>query len=135
MEKRVYERGENRQKHVGKEAYPVIEIVKQERIGKCPAGMPESRKEKLLAQALPYFTDPPYSKEFPKRLFAVDQDGTIYAGQTTEVGRSYHGYPYAGPLGRNMIEALRNQAREQGCEREFDKWLNKHITKAGKPDL
>lgn len=135
MGTRKYDRGENRWKHVGTESFPVIENMGGEVVGKCPARMPDDHKAQLLAQAIPYLTVQPYSREFPKRLFVVDQDGTIYTGQTTDRGRSYHGYPYAGPLGRKLIEALRVQARDRGCEGEFDKWVKKHIKIDRKPDL
>ncbi|MBF0094380.1 MAG: hypothetical protein HQL34_07545 [Alphaproteobacteria bacterium] len=97
--------------------------------------MPEDRKSKLLEQAIPYLTEHPYSAAFPKRLFVVDQDGTIYTGQTTEPRKSYHGYPYAGPMGRRLKQALCEMAREKGCEIGFNQWVKDHIKNAGRPDI
>ncbi|MBF0250876.1 MAG: hypothetical protein HQL35_09645 [Alphaproteobacteria bacterium] len=136
MPVRQYQRGKNRYKHVGKENVPKVEKAQNgEVVGKCPASMSEEHKSELLVQAIPYITEPPYSADFPKRLFVVDQDGTIYTGQTTEPGKSYHGYPYAGPIGRRLKEALRKMARKKGCEGEFNQWIKRYIKDAGRPDI
>lgn len=133
---RRYQRGENRHKHVGKENIPRVEKAADgEVVGKCPAAMSEDHKSELLAQAIPYLTEYPYSAAFPKRLFVVDQDGTVYTGQTTEAGSSYHGYPYAGPIGRRLKQALYEMAVKKGCAKEFNRWVKDHIRDAGRPDI
>lgn len=97
--------------------------------------MPDEHKLTLLERAIPYLTNPPYSLDFPKRLFVVDDDGTIYAGQTSEAGKSYHGYPYAGPMGPRLLRGLREQAQRLNCEAQFNKWVKAHIRPDRKPDL
>jgi hypothetical protein len=97
--------------------------------------MTTERRQRLLDQAVPHITSPPYSQSFPKRLYAVDRDGTIYTAQTSNPNDSYHGYPYAGPMGKRLIAALRERAREQHCETEFERWLKRYIVIGGPPDL
>ena len=134
--RRRYERGENRRKHLGSAGQPeIVETAQGELVGKCPANFPIGRRQVLLDQAIPHITTAPYTKAFPKRLYTVDQDGTIYTAQTSSPGDSYHGYPYAGRMGNRLINALRTIARQQGCEAAFDKWLRRHIKVGGPPDL
>jgi hypothetical protein len=109
--------------------------VRGELIGKCPANFTDERRQALLDKAIPHITTAPYSPEFPKRLYAVDQDGTIYTAQTTNPGDSYHGYPYAGRMGKRLIAALRAMAVREGCVAGFEAWLRRHITVGGPPDL
>ncbi len=97
--------------------------------------MAPDRRQKLLDGAIGHITTEPYSAAFPKRLYAVDMDGTIYTAQTTNPGDSYHGYPYAGRMGKRLIAALRCVAIQQGCEPAFDAWLDDHIEIGGPPDL
>ena len=133
---RRYERGQHRMKHVGRLAEPeIVASANGERVGKCPTPFPAERRQALLDQAIPHIVQPPYSPEFPKRLYAVDRDGTIYEGQTSNPGDSYHGYPYAGRMGRRLVAALRAIAIQAGCETEFDRWVKKYIIIGGPPDL
>ena len=82
-----------------------------------------------------YMTLDPYSPAFPKCLFTVDGDGTIYAAHTSNPRDSYHGYPYHENLGKRILDVLRKKALVMGCKKQFDAWVKKHITVAGKPDL
>ncbi len=133
---RRYERGQNRQKHVGSTGMPeIVRHSNDEIIGKCPANFPETRRKKLLDEAIPHITSPPYSAEFPKRLYVVDHDGTVYTGQTTNPGDSYHGYPYSGIMGKRLIAALREMAQQKNCEQAFNSWVKRYIDIGGKPDL
>lgn len=133
---RRYERGENRWKHVGTANTPEIVVTPNgERLGKCPSALNEERRQAMLDNAVAHIVTPPYSEAFPKRLYAVDIDGTIYAGETSNPGDSYHGYPYAGRMGKRLIAALRTIARRQNCETGFDKWAKRHIVIGGPPDL
>jgi len=126
----------NRNKHVGRTDKPEIaRMANGEFVGRCPANFPEDRRQALLDKAIPHITSAPYSTEFPKRLYVVDESGTIYTAQTTNPGDSYHGYPYAGRMGRRLIEALRVMAQEKKCEEAFETWLRRHIRVGGPPDL
>jgi hypothetical protein len=89
----------------------------------------------LLDKAVSHITTAPYSEAFPKRLYVVDQDGTVYTAQTSNPGDSYHGYPYAGPMGKRLIAALRAIAQQDGCEAAFEIWLKRYIKVGGPPDL
>ncbi len=133
---RRYERGDNRRKHVGRSATPEIVVSPNgEATGKCPTGLTAEHRQILLDRAVAHITASPYSQAFPKRLYAVDRDGTVYTAQTSNPGDSYHGYPYAGPMGKRLIEALRAKARTQKCEAEFNQWLKRYIVIGGPPDL
>lgn len=133
---RRYERGEHRRKHLGSSERPEIAISTDgEPIGLCPKHLPLDRRQNMLDNAVPHLTRSPYSQAFPKRLYAVDIDGAIYTGQTSNLGASYHGYPYAGPMGKRLIAALREVAQKQNCATEFEKWLKRYVTLGGPPDL
>ncbi len=135
VDRRRYDRGGNRRKHIGSSHVPEIVTVGGEIVGKCPTGRTPEWRQALLDDAVGYVTIEPYSAAFPKRLFAVDSDGAIYAAQTSNPGDSYHGYPYDGPLGKRILKALREKAVQKRCENLFDSWVKNHITVAGKPDL
>jgi hypothetical protein len=132
---RRYERGENRRKHVGTSPEPEFVITGDDVIGKCPAGRTPEWRQYLIDHAVGYMTAEPYSLDFPKRLFAVDKDGTIYTAQTSNPGDSYHGYPYTGQIGKRLLAALEAKAQQMGCQKQFNTWVKKHITVAGRPDL
>ena len=133
---RQYERGENRRKHVGTSSKPKIVLMPSgEHVGKCPAGLPADRRQTMLERGIGVLTEAPYSAEFPRRLFTVDDDGTVYAGQTSNPGQSYHGYPYHGRLGKHLLAALRAMAREKNCETGFNQWVKRHIMVGGPPEL
>ena len=104
-------------------------------VGKCPAAFPADRRQSLLDGAVGYLITQPYSEAFPKRLFAVDIDGTIYTAQTTNPGDAYHGYPYSGRMGKRLVAALKEQAQQKGCAQAFDLWVRRHIQIGGPPDL
>ncbi len=133
--RRRYERGENRRKHVGTSPFPEVVTVGRDIVGRCPEGRTPKWRQALLDDAVGYVTVDPYSPAFPKRLFTIDDDGTIYTAQTSNPGDSYHGYPYSGPLGKRLLKALRERAAAMGCESQYNAWVKRHITVAGKPDL
>lgn len=132
---RRYERGDNRTKHLGTSDGPEIMHRNGEIIGRCPRDMAPSRRQALLDDAVGCVTTEPYSVQFPKRLDAVDTDGSIHTAQTSNPGDSYHGYPYAGRMGKRLIEAPRRTAIRKGCGAAFDCWVKRHIRLGGPPDL
>ena len=97
--------------------------------------MAESYRKNLLDGAIAHIIAEPYSLQSPKRLYVVDSDGTIYTAQITNPRDSYHGYPYAGRMGKRLIAALRKQAVQKDCEPAFDRWLSRWVTVGGPPDL
>lgn len=68
---------------------------------------------------------------FPKRLHVV-HEGAIYRLETTNRGKSYHGYPYRGKLSGRIIEELRLMALAKGCVREFEDWIEDYIEIGGR---
>ena len=63
---------------------------------------------------------------------AIGWKGTIYRAETTDWGKSYHGYPYRGKMGRGLLEKLREMAAENDCITEFDDWTKNYIELYGK---
>jgi hypothetical protein len=129
---RQYDKGERRYKHVGKGPSPEIEFNSSNPrmwIGKCPSTLTSDNHRRLLNEAIPGHNGD-RDLPFPKKLYAV-HEGAIYEGQTSDRGKSYHGYPYRGKLPRRMVEALRTAALKKRCADEFDLWVKKHIEVLG----
>jgi hypothetical protein len=125
---RRYDKGERRYKHVGKGPLPEIEFSSRNPrmwVGKCPSTLSAEDHLRLLNEAIPG-RNGDRDLPFTKKLYVV-HGGAIYEGQTTDRGKSYHGYPYRGKLERHLLEALRVTAQAKGCPREFDLWVRKHI--------
>jgi hypothetical protein len=125
---RHYDKGERRYKHVGKKPWPEIECSAGNPrmwIGKCPSNLLDCDCVRLLEDAI---IDSNGDREinFPKKLYVV-HEGAIYEAQTTDQGRSYHGYPYRGRLSRKLIGNLRNMAIAKNCEDGFNKWVKQYI--------
>lgn len=130
---RQYDKGERRFKHVGKGSQPTIEFDNHDPkkwIGKCPSTLSQSDRERLLNEAV---AAPNGDRELdvPKRLYVV-HEGAIYEAQTSDHGRSYHGYPYKGKLSSAIIEALREMAGRKGCLTEFEDWIKAYIELHGR---
>lgn len=132
MPTRVYEKGERRYKHVGNRPEPEIEFVPGNPrmcIGKCPNNLGDADRFRLLNEAIPGSNG---DREISvlKKLYVV-HEGAIYEAQTSDQGRSYHGYPYRGKLTRRIIRALRDMAIDKHCVRAFDDWVKQHIEAHG----
>jgi len=126
--RRRYDKGERRYRHVGRGSEPTIEVSPRrpkERIGKCPKTLTAAQHEQLANEAIPA-PNGNRDLDVPKRLYVV-HGGAIYELQTTDLGVSYHGYPYHGRLSKDLITQLRTMATEKNCEREFSHWLKQHI--------
>lgn len=126
--KRRYDKGERRFKHVGRDAEATVEFVDgnpKMAVGKCPNNLSVEECETILADAV---GGPNGDREldFPKKLYAVHH-GVIYEAQTTDWGKSYHGYPFHGRLTRRLLESLRQIAVNKECETEFKIWVKRHI--------
>jgi hypothetical protein len=125
---RRYDKGERRYKHVGKQPEPEIEFVPGNPrmwVGKCPSTLTLDDNVELLNEAIAG-SNGDRELPFPKKLYVV-HEGAIYEGQTTDRGKSYHGYPFRGKLAQGLLAALREMATEKDCEKEFDRWVKKHI--------
>jgi hypothetical protein len=125
---RRYDKGERRHKHVGRGPEPEIEFVPGNPrmwIGKCPSTLKPADRERLLNDAIAG-DNGDRELSFPKKLYVV-HEGAIYEAQTSDRGKSYHGYPYRGKLAPGLLDALRELAVEKECEDEFDRWVKKHI--------
>ncbi|MGH6872959.1 MAG: hypothetical protein ACREHE_15790 [Rhizomicrobium sp.] len=129
---RQYDKGERRFKHVGTSSQPEIQFTPDEPkrwIGKCPNTLLTADHARLLNEAI---SGDQGDREigFVKHLYAVN-DGAIYRGDTTDRGKSYHGYPYRGRLTKGLLDRLRTMAVAKNCERKFDDWVDRHITVHG----
>jgi hypothetical protein len=129
---RAYDKGERRFKHVGRTPYPEFrfEHDPRRRVGLCPNNLTHADHTRLLKNAIPE-ANGDRTVEFPKRLYVV-HDGAIYRAETTDWGKSYHGYPYKGKLGRGMAERLREMATALKCLEAFEAWMEEHIEIQGK---
>ncbi|WP_156034300.1 hypothetical protein [Bosea sp. 117] len=130
--KRVYDKGERRHKHVGKGAHPTIEFDDSQPkkwVGKCPSTLSEVERSELLNKAI---AAPNGDRDlpFPKKVYVV-HNGAIYEAQTSDHGRSYHGYPYKGKLSTSILSKLTAMAGKDGCSDLFDKWVDDHIERHG----
>ena len=65
-----------------------------------------------------------------KKLYVV-HNGAIYEAQTSDQGRSYHGYPYKGKLSASILKRLAKMAKDKKCSDLFDKWVAEHIERHG----
>jgi hypothetical protein len=130
--KPVYDKGERRYKHVGRNPYPEFRSEHDPRrvTGLCPNDLSHDDHQRLLDDAIADGNGD-RSLDFPKRLHVVHA-GAIYRAETTDWGKSYHGYPYRGRLGRSLLERLRVMAEEKNCLIEFDEWTSNYIELHGK---
>jgi hypothetical protein len=131
-EKRRYDKGERRFKHVRKGPDPVIEFDDSQPkkwVGKCPSTLSEADRSDLLNQAI---AAPNGDRELavPKKLYVV-HNGAIYEAQTSDQGRSYHGYPYKGKLSASILKKLTKMAKDKSCSDLFDEWVDEHIERHG----
>lgn len=128
----VYDKGDRRYKHVGRNPYPEFRSENDPRriVGLCPNNLVHTDHQRLLSEAIPDGNGD-RSISFPKRLHVV-HEGAIYRAETTDWGKSYHGYPYRGAMGRDLLEKLRAMAEKKGCVAEFDSWVTNHIKEHGK---
>lgn len=127
-EKRRYDKGERRFKHVGREPEATIEFIADNpkmAVGKCPNNLSVEDCEAILADAVDG-SNGDRELPFPKKLYAIHA-GVIYEAQTTDWGKSYHGYPYHGRLTRRLVGKLQEIAVRKNCETEFVSWVKRHI--------
>jgi hypothetical protein len=125
---RKYDKGEKRYKHQGRNSYPEIQFFRDDPrrfVGLCPAGMSLEERQGLLNEAI---AAPIGDREidYPKYLYVV-HDGAIYEARTSDAGRSYHGFPYRGPLSKDVLESLRMMAREKDCLPGFEDWVKRYV--------
>ncbi len=132
-QRRKYEKGERRFKHVGTQARPTF---RRERfrprhwIGLCPNNFSATDLQRLIDEALPA-PNGDRDLDFAKRLHIVET-GTIYRLETTDRGKSYHGYPYRGKLSRTIVHQLRPLAAAKNCLSEFEDWVEDYIELSGR---
>jgi len=130
---RTYDKGERRFKHVGNVAEAVIKFDDRNPRhwwGECPNNLRAADHTSLLNEAI---AAPNGDREidFPKRVFTV-HEGAIYRAETTDWGRSYHGYPFRGKLGKAILAELGAIADKKGCRAKFDDWMKMHIEVHGR---
>ena len=126
--RRIYDKGERRHKHAGNNAFAEVAFEHdnpKRAIGKCPNNVGQATREALLQEAIPA-PNGDRDADFPKALYAV-HDGVIYEAQTSDAGRSYHAYPYHGPLAGRLVNALWLKAQGGGSESAFENWVKTHV--------
>jgi hypothetical protein len=130
---RKYDKGERRRKHVGRGEQAELSVHQDSPrrvVGKCPANISEGERETLLNRAVP---SPNGDRDLspPKKVYAVHK-GVVYEAQTSDRGRTYHGYPYRGKLSDALTDLLRGMARDEGCLAEFERWRKANIVRHGR---
>lgn len=125
----LYERGEDRQKHLWKNDYAGFQGDNAP-VGKCPKHVTKEIAEKILnEEAIPVYDGE--DSEFPDRLYAI-YEGVVYEGVPTQPGISYHAYPWRGDLPgrkglpRSVYKMLRQEAERKGELRELKKWVKEY---------
>ena len=129
---REYDKGERRFKHVANGPLPVIEFDDgnpKKWVGKCPSTLAEADRRRLLGEAI---AAPNGDRELeaPKKLYVV-HEGAVYEAQTSDHGRTYHGYPYKGKLSKDILDKLQVMANDKGCPEAFIDWVKRHIERHG----
>jgi len=127
-----YDKGERRFKHVGKGSAPIIEFDDSDPkkwVGKCPSTLTEADRTTLLNEAIGV---PNGDRDLPvrKKLYVVHA-GAIYEAQTSDRGRTYHGYPYKGKLSASIVKKLAEMAERKKCSDLFEEWVKEHIERHG----
>lgn len=130
--RRRYDKGERRFKHVGKGPEPVIEFDDSQPkkwVGKCPNTLSGEDRTNLLKEAI---AAPNGDRDLavPKKLYVV-HEGAIYEAQTSDHGRTYHGYPYKGKLSGTILKALADMAERKECKDLFEKWVKEYVERHG----
>lgn len=120
----VYERGEGRFKHCWKHDCAGFEPSPKGAVGKCHASITDAVATELLRSGVPYCA--PGTTEV-EHVYAVYR-GVIYEAAPTQIGVSFHGYPWRGDQNRaqlppRILRKLRRRACESGHERDFQQWL------------
>jgi hypothetical protein len=131
--RRIYDKGERRHKHVGKNSKPEFKLDgnnPKKVIGLCPNNIPDEKRDSLLQKAIPLENDDS-DIPVPKQLYAVC-DGAIYELRTSDFGKTYHGYPFKGKLSGSMIDRIQKLADELYCRQEVDQWIKERIERHGK---
>ena len=125
---RAYDKGERRYKHVGRGSTPEIQFVRGNPrmwVGKCPTSLSAEDHVRLINEAIAG-SNGDRDISFPKKIYTV-HEGAVYEGQTTDRGRSYHGYPFRGKLSATLLRRLHDIAVSKECENEFNQWVREHI--------
>ena len=92
-------------------------------VGKCSSSITRSIAQDLLVDGVPYVRDP--IDAHPYRIYNV-YEGVPYEARPTEIGVSYHGYPWCGTMPRRILRQLEARATDAGHGRAFKRWLQDH---------
>ena len=123
-----YDPGERRAKHRWNNDYAGFETDEGLQVGKYPSSIDRVRAQALLNDGIRWH-NPAIDSEHPQAIFAVEK-GVVYKATPAIPGRSYHGFPWKGPVPRNILRQLRDVASTAGSEAEFEAWKKKHIVSA-----
>lgn len=123
----LYERGEGRFKHCWDRDEASFSPSGRGMVGKCHSSITNDVAQRLLRNGVVYTA--PGAIE-PTHVYAVYR-GAIYEAAPTQVGISFHGYPWRAGQGRpalprKIVKALEQKALEDGCLKEFKKWWKEY---------
>lgn len=123
----LYERGEGRFKHCWKKDEAGFVPSQKGPVGKCHSSITDEVARELLRNGVLYRA---LGTTDVEHVYAVYR-GVIYEAAPTRIGVSFHGYPWrgdlgAGPLPPRILRKLEAMARQQGCFKEFNQWLEEY---------
>lgn len=119
----IYNKGEHRFKHSGRDDEARIVYKDNHAIGKCPKAFSQTDAEKLVRHGIPERRD--RSPEVPCRIWNY-HDGVIYAARCEDSkGYAWHGYPVAQEqdIPREILRKLKSRAQELGESDRIEIWL------------
>ena len=122
-EKRKYEKGENRRRHLGSEPFARMVYKFGMWIGECPKGFSLETATALLQDAIPEYRNTAAQK--PYRLWTY-YDGAIYVAYSS--GDTCHAFPNAHPKDeppRTILKQLEERANQMGELSRLKQWLRK----------
>lgn len=124
-----YDPGHHRGKHRWKRDHAGFTLKRGVFVGKCSAKITRRVAESLLNDGVAIASG---GGNLPIAIYNT-YEGAIYVARVTNPNPaqpSYHGYPWRSDGERgipiNVVEKLREKAKEQGYEKEFNKWLKKY---------
>lgn len=121
-----YDRGIHRTKHCWNQGHADFREEHGALVGKCPNTITDEIAKEILNSGVAFRRHGCQEIEYIYAVF----NGVVYEAAPTEVGKSFHGYPWRGdrgasPLPDRIIHGLEKAAKASGCLVEFQNWMKR----------